>query len=252
MAPAGGARFEALQQTLFAVRTGAPPVTFVGLTFLASTSTGAVIDVDGGDLVSFDGCVFEGNTLALRVASGTVAVRNSTFRANGMLTAEGGAIRAEGTSSILIDSTLFGGNLAGEGGAIHASGSASLTISRTNFTANNASRGGAVSVLGSAVMVLRDQTRLHSNSARESASTLRIDGAARVVYVLPAPLGHWIASTVVCDDAAAAVDSLCLSNHGVQSGQHFAALPRGDLDDYPFTCNAGLVGTRSSRHRGAS
>ena len=119
--------------------------------------------------------------------------------------------------------------------------------------------GGALAVSG-ATVTLSNGTLLTSNSAPAHASVSLASGA--VVYALPAPLGHWIASSFLCawyrQPCAAALGSSCdpeaqpllehqpcsvLAQQPRLEGAVVSLLPVGGLDvDYPFRCSAGFFG----------
>ena len=248
--------------TLFVVLPGAPAITMVNLNFISSASAGsrddvvasddddvATMAVYGGSGVTFDRCTFEANALPLLIRGGEVSVRRSHFTSNGGLHARGGAILADGDGFLSIDASSFDANTAEEGGAIYASGASTLSIRNTTFLRNNAHgaggrAGGALRVAGSATVILREGTRL-SRAAPDVNNTLLVTGtASRVAYVLPAPLGHWIANALTCNAQEASIDRICLRESlDVLENEMYSVLPRGALnDDYPFACAPGVFG----------
>jgi uncharacterized protein (TIGR03382 family) len=142
------------------------------LTITNAWNQGVLID---GASPQFDDVLFSGMGNdeefggAMTIVNGFVAISNSEFRDNRAY--DGGAIYLSGTSSIMIDTTLFESNLAngyteevlgeeldeetgemvevtiiqqrwGRGGAIHMSGSSNLNVADTEFIDNDSQWGG--------------------------------------------------------------------------------------------------------------
>lgn len=271
-----GAVFRDMRSTLFTIQPGSPPIRFSGLVFRNMQSLAPAIIVHGGD-VTFDGCVFDANPSALLVDGGHVDITNSTFTRNGHATKRGGAIDIDAEASLQIESSAFFANVAMEGGAIRLSGDASLMINSSSFTANlaelggafftsgaarlslsntlitenNATHGAALNVADNARVILSNQTALvNNNKQRLLASTVQLSGYAsstgtggtegRFLYLLPAPLAHWIANSITCNAHASTLEESCTPEF---YGQTYSSLPFGTLEgNYPFACNAGLFG----------
>ena len=158
---------------------------------------GPAIAVRGGQ-VWIDGCAFVRNehSGALRVLGGTVRISNSRFEANSFLDGDGGALDATNGTLSLLNAT-FRANRAQRGGALHVSGAATrVNILHSQFTGNVATREGGAVAVDAATVTLGNQTSLVRNTAPVGASVTLHTGLA--AYVLPAPLGHWIASTFTC------------------------------------------------------
>ena len=238
-----GATFAAMRSTVFEVLPGSPPVHFRGLAFTGSVSDAPVVAVRGSSVVLED-CAFDGNPYALLIEGGSVLIRRTNFTSNGnhngrRPSAQGGAVHAAGTSVVYFSGVRFVGNVASQGGALFAAGSARLEVSQTLLLQNQATDGGALSVVESARVMLRNQTELRSNRATGSANAILLRGTgSAVLYVLPAPRGHWIAGAQVCSPQS--VDSTCTSELWDAT---YTALSHGSHNvDYPFVCNAGLLG----------
>jgi predicted outer membrane repeat protein len=215
---------------IFIVRAGSPLITLEGLCFAHNLGSPPIV-VLGGRLKLIR-CNFTSNrAAALRVSGGEVTVHESRFARNGHVTQQlcGGAIVAIGGSRVAIFTSAFVANQAADGGAVYAAGSASVQMNDCKIDNNNASaRGGALCILSSAGMVLSNRTRLKQNWAPNGSSIyLAIDGAA--MYVLPAPLSHWVSNTKPCSSR----NELC------PSGATVTELSAGGLDnDFPFICGA--------------
>ena len=88
------------------------------------------------------------------------------------------------------------------------------------------------------VLTLGNRTQLDDNEAK-MAETLEVQGQARVVYLLPAPLSHWVADAVLCgsDDST---ENVCTAAY---RGSYATLLATGsNNDNYPFECPPGLFG----------
>ena len=100
----------------------------------------------------------------------------------------------------------------------------SVLIVHSNLVNNSATiSGGALRVIAGTVNLL-NKTILSANSAPSGSSAL-VNGRGSVTYTLPAPSGRWVLTP----------DGLTYR------------LERGSIEtDFPFTCNAGLVGGPSA------
>lgn len=152
----------------------------------------------------------------LRVGGGAVHVEATTFEDN-----PGGAVEVVAGHLVLVGSWLRR-NRASEGGAMFVTGG-QVQMSSTVCEGNEASvRGGALFIEGGNVSIT-DRSLLLDNYAPTGRSVYLASARALVslTYTLPAPLGRWI-----------------FILHGTT-----ASLEPGAIDaDYPFACNAGLVG----------
>jgi hypothetical protein len=202
-----------------------------------------VISIHGG-VVSIENCTFRASTqTAVHIEGGAVDIQSTEFVANGGSAVRGGAIFAS-AGFVNIGHSRFHSNVAQHGAALYADGNASLLVRNTIFLNNNASRsGGAMHVAGSARVRLGDMTLLLDNLAPEGfgRSALVAGVGSRVLYVLPAPLGHWVANTFICS-AALGDGGTC--THDLHN-RTLTALPYGATDDsFPFRCAPCVAGSR--------
>ena len=94
----------------------------------------------------------------------------------------------------ILNTTFTGNSKAGGDGGVLAAYGGHVAISQSVFESNEAGRGGALFVDGAHV-TLEDRTQLDNNAATvEGASVYAMSGSVR--YLLPAKLGHWVASAV--------------------------------------------------------
>lgn len=152
-------------EVVIRVVAGAPTVSFHSMIV-----RGRIV-IEGGSCeatsTTFESCVAAADDGgAIKLTSGTLAVRQSTFK-NNRASQNGGAVHiAGGTASF--DGCEFSANSAGEhGGGLHASGGTIKLGQQTLITGNTATSGKSIHVIGSAI----------------------------VTYTLPAPLGRWIFSS---------------------------------------------------------
>jgi hypothetical protein len=254
----GAAVIRTMSRPFLEVFSGAPPIVLRGmiveghevrstrlqplpshsccLTVLcAGVQDAPAISVYGATL-TIEQCTFRSNAgSALHINGGDVRIRSSAFVSNGGLSiVQGGAIRAS-AGQVLIEQSSFDGNRASTGAALHASGAVILTVLQSTLASNRAAQsGGAFYVTDSARVLLGRMTLLEDNSAPElGGASVYLDGtAARVDYVLPAPLGHWVANSVHCS-AAADDGDLCVSE---RYNTTLTRLPRVSDENFPFQC----------------
>jgi len=233
-------------QALLRIQPGAPLVRLYSLNIRASNAAPAV---EGrGSTVHIENCSFVSNNGSAIVVVGHppsglvhVTIRSCVFRGNGQSDASGGAIRVDGPSrgtTVVIDSSSFTANRAHQGGALWVGGRALVQVLRCLFESNTATdRGGALFVNGNALVAAGSGTLLAHNVANDGRSAFLSDQGS-AAYVLPAPLGHWVSSTVSCPVGAVPPENqLCPPN------ATFSQLLRGALDDdFPFRCGPGFVG----------
>ncbi len=198
---------------LFTLLSGAPLIRLAGLRLEGP------LNVIGGSLqlanctVSLNATGVASDSRALLVGGGVVHIEGTTFENN-----PAGAVQVIGGNM-----TMVGGwiqrNRASMGGAMHITGGRVLVAS-TLLEANEASiSGGALQVEGGLV-TLSDRTLLQRNAAPTGRS-VELTAAHTLFYTLPAPLGRWI-----------------FALHG-----DTVSLDVGAVDaEFPFACNAGLVG----------
>lgn len=208
-----------------AVHTGI--VTFESVLF-ESGSTVPAIKAEGAT-INVVQCVFRNNLAsALRVRfAAAVTIDHSVFHNNGGESkATGGAILVDGGVTNVYDSILTR-NMADDGGGIHATGGASIHLYRTKLEANTATtRGGALSIAESATLRFGNETKLVGNFAPVGRSmSVTCAGSGCVQYVLPAPLGHWVANTRPCN-----------FNNGMSCNTF---IDGAHDDDFPFMCAPG-------------
>ena len=188
---------------LFTVSTGAPPVTMRGLVLRSQ------LVLDGGEL-HLEDCSFV----------------NSSAEEGGALRVSGGALTADGVAFETCQAT--------RGGAVHVSGGGAAVFSGCTFARSAAAAalgGGAVWVGTAGRVVLRDRTHLHDNSAAGDLDSIHIAEGGSAVYVLPAPLAHYVD---LARDGSWTAD---------YEGRPALALKGGTLyRDYPSACPAGQYG----------
>jgi CSLREA domain-containing protein len=105
-----------------------------------------VMQVNSGAVASLSGVtIANGNATqgAGIQISGTLAISNTTFRANAAGT--GGAIYNDGGMTTLFSSTLYSNSSAGVGGVINNVNSGVITVASTNFYSNTGGAGAVVS-----------------------------------------------------------------------------------------------------------
>jgi hypothetical protein len=232
---ANGVEILGTSGTVFAIRPSAPVVSFSGLTFRGGDSA---IRMHGGSAVVNDCHFTEHDSTALVMSDGEIVVRSSNFTYCGRrATPQGGAIKATGSSHVLIEASTFLNNKAVDGAAIFAGESAVVRTSLSVFELNNATaRGGALFVTNDARVRLSNQTRLMRNRAQIEGESMFLNGdRASAMYILPAPLGHWVSSTLLCDEAEASLSTA--SADACPLNSTFTRLVRGAHDDdFPFGC----------------
>ena len=199
----GGGAVNATGAPLFTVSAGAPSVTVRGLVLRSQ------LVLDGGEL-HLENCSFV----------------NSSAEEGGGLRVSGGALTADGVSFETCQAT--------RGGAVHVSGGGAAVFSGCTFARSAASAvlgGGAVWVGATGRVVLRERTHLHDNSAAGDLGSIHIAEGGSAVYVLPAPLAHYVD---LARDGSWTAD---------YEGRPALALKGGTLyRDYPSACPAGQYG----------
>ncbi len=186
-------------------------VQFEGLRFTGFTTSRA-IQVDGNSNVITRECIFNNNSMAVRVSGSTYTAENCRFEDNAVTGSygtafyidnstvnikdsifdnnstdqSGGAIYAVNNSNVTIsDNTEFYRNSAtgssGLGGAVYATGS-TVTISGSlfgdEFTAgsgNSAAYGGAVCGENSSTLTISNNTKFYRNNASHTAGAIRLN-----------------------------------------------------------------------------
>jgi len=220
--------------------SGGGKITLLNL-FFEGFDGAPAIQALGGERIAIEDCNFSSNAGSGVVVypEAVVVIRSCRFTRNGdAMTSRGGAIRVDGGSLQLIDST-FDRNEALEGGAMYIRGGASVAVLNSLFRRNHANSTGGALVVVDARVVLGNGTLLEGNHAEE-ANTLGVTpvldpGRQVVTYVLPAPLAHWIANVVECGPA----DSWCFTEYG----RFFSRLTSASVNvDYPYVCPPGLFG----------
>ena len=247
---------------LVSVRPHAAGLTYilVGITF-SNVSGAPAVHVAGGVLE------MQSTTLAnaaglggLLISAGRVHAVGSAFSGN-VAPFSGGAVRATGGATSLLNCTLSG-NLARSGSAIAVSGDATrVTVTGSLLQGNIARERGTLHVLGGGVM-LEAGTRFVGNTAGGGGHSISHTNG-RIVYGLPTPLGHWLASTFRCiwyripcpvgddqcvyDDQPLLPSQPCdLATQPELEGRVITILPLGSIDeDYPYLCSSGLYGSTS-------
>ena len=199
----GGGEVDATGVPLFTVSAGAPPVTVRGLVLRSQ------LVLDGGKL-HLEDCSFV----------------NSSAEEGGALRVNGGALTADGVSFETCQAT--------RGGAVHVSGGGAAVFSGCTFARSAASAvlgGGAVWVGATGGVVLRERTHLHDNFAAGELESIYIAEGGSAVYVLPAPLAHYVD---LARDGSWTAD---------YEGRPALALKGGTFyRDYPSACPAGQYG----------
>jgi len=189
--------------------------------------------------VTIRNCSFHSNRASgIVVRSGSqVAIHSSSFQDNGDANINGGAVHIDG-GRVWIESTVFRGNTAVKGGALYVGPQASVHIYSCSFVENSATEhGGALYIMGNSTRVaFADRTRLSRNTARRG-STLFLGQDSTAAYVLPAPMGFWVANTQKC--VPSVHGDLCSSR---VNAMVTLMLPGALDDDFPFICSAGLLG----------
>ena len=240
---------EALGHTYPIVRvTAQVRIDLVGLSIEGAKDAFAmqVASADDSPQLELQHCNFTGNrgAGALWVSSGNVRISTTTFVHNARLDGdgEGGGLRITGGSTGL-SGCSFEANHARRGSGIAVSGNLTqVRIEATSFLDNNASERGALYLADGAVL-MGNYTRFAGNVALSGGATVsRLAGF--LVYVLPAPLAHWLASPFECKvfPLLPPEKQPCdLVSFPELTGRTITALPLGDIDDdYPYLCPSGI------------
>ena len=125
--------------------------------------------------------------------------------------------------------TTFSFNNATKGGAVFVDVDGKFAAHVCSFTGNNAiDFGGALFIASDAYVELRNRSRLHSNRAGKAGEGIYVSTNGRAVYVLPAPLAHWVPNTVAC-------------NSQTPNCEYISSFVSGTIiDDFPYQCAPGL------------
>lgn len=195
---------------LFTIVQGAPPVHMHGLHIAGP------IAMQGGVLY-VSNCTLAQRPLAtsrvLQIGDGVVYAEDTRFEDN-----PAGAVAVTSGNLTLVNA-IFARNAAHAGAAMHVSGGY-VQVKGSVFEANNASVSGGALYINGGHVALTDRTLLTGNIAPYGGS-IALAVPQALTYTLPAPLGRWI-----------------FAHQGAT-----ASIDVGTIDaDYPYACNAGLVG----------
>ena len=145
-------------------------------------------------------CTFANNTAegAVRIERGSVHVAESVFESNSAPDGRGGAISVGGGGQLVLRGSIFSRNSARWGGALHVRGNTSSVEMVGCTILHNAadSAGGAIATDDGGNVLMSNRTLLRGNAGPAGASISHRGGL--LAYVLPAPLGFWVASTIPC------------------------------------------------------
>ena len=171
--------------------SGSATLTGTTIARCSATAQGNV-QASGGSLLAYAGAIYVRGSATL---TGTTIARCSAT-AQGKGDAWGGAILVNNGGKLTLDGSAitdcftmaFGGGNA-KGGILYSSGTAMLL--RFSILANgSANEGGGIFNRGN--LIFRDGSRLRGHSASTRGAALAQLG--EVTYVLPAPLGTWVAA----------------------------------------------------------
>ena len=124
-------------------------------------------------------------------------VSSSSFLTNSAPSGGGGGVSLVSGDVALRDS-LLSGNMARWGGALYLQGNASRAqVASCTISDNLATEsGGGIATDDGANLILSNQSLLSGNAAPVGAALSHWGDV--LAYVLPAPLGRWVASTIPC------------------------------------------------------
>ena len=211
-------------------------------------------------------------------ANGTALGALSSLVQENELGAHGGALYFEGVSLELAGTTLsdctsssYGGSAAYGGGIFLASGFLVLS-NETQLSGNVAKKGSAFYVSAGVLRhVLQLSTlRLLRLACSDSSAAHARCGPTGGSYVLPAPLGRWVAATPCevyykacpprqagCDRKALGLSLYQSCNHQDQPwllGRNIETAAEGatDVESYPYPCQRGLYGNSTEAREQSS
>jgi hypothetical protein len=223
---------------------------------------GGGLEVDGGEALIIDSSFTvsadvtgQGRRLSvappiagggLLVNGGSVEAQNTQFE--GLQATNGGAVAITNGSLVLRNCNLTACR-AQQGGAAHASGGRFLLMGCRVSTNRATTDGGALFVDG-AIVMLAAGTVLTENIAPSGAAAVAHLVSGSVFYALTAPLGRYIPSTTVCQQAYEGANLAPRERQPCDwetvpemLGLTIHRWPVGRIqDDYPYVCPAGTVG----------
>ena len=182
---------------LLSIEAGAPPVRLRGL------ALDGQLRHTGDAALYVENCSFLATELAAHnrtalyfdgvLEGGRVEVRETRFEG-----LPAGALHVLGGTVLLWDSVLSSNN-ATRGAAARVSGGL-IAFIRCEIERNTATEAGGALAVSGGLVLLADQTTLRDNVA-PNGSLMFLEANASVTYGLPAPLGHWIDDSFVCEKA---------------------------------------------------
>jgi len=220
-------RFEDNQATnsggAIAIRGGS--VAMVASSFIRNSagSNGGVLHITGGVARMSEGPMLvdnraqNGGAISLAQPSASVDVQDATL-SNNIATTDGGALLVKAGIARVI------------GGRIEA---------------NAAGREGGAASIGVGTLMLMDRAAMRGNVAPVGSAVSVGTGELR--YVLPAPVGYWIAASKICRLDGPMQPCHADADPNAMVGRVYSTLSASMLDeDYPLTCAAGLYGTNDT------
>ena len=214
-----------------------------------ANSSGGAIAIRGGS-ADIATCTFIGNSAggdggALHIIGGAVRLYAGTLLADNRAF-NGGALSLQfwQVTVDIEEATLRNNTAAAAGGALFVAAGVVRVID-SDIEENTAGSAGGAAFINVGTLMLMDGAAMMGNVAPVgSAASV---GVGELRYILPAPLGHWIAAAKTCRLDGPSQPCHSDFDPSATVGRVYSTFSVGVLDEnYPLLCAAGTYGTNDS------